>query len=238
MSQTLAQLTLGVRALLKDFDNPPEVDGPVQIYRSLVRNAQIFGEDARGPRIWATNYVTSVANSLGDLTFPVLTSTAYQAIEEIRDPENAKPLSRIRPEEIDWLRRGIRSGTSGQGDPIAYALWEDAANVVTLRWDRVPSRAIRYDVAYRGTVPELMTDSTAIDMAAPLLHALEAATAIDLYSSLSTDAKTRLGLPSTPADSRLLLEAWTRVRDSAIARERFRKDNMSGRPYGAGYVVS
>jgi len=132
MSQTLAQLAVGVRTLLKDFDQPPKAD-LVQMYRALVRNAQTMGEDARCARTWQTAAFSSVAGSLADLTFPAITNAAYQAIEEVFDPTNGRPVIRRSPEEIDWMRMGIIAGDSEIGDPKFDALWEDISSVVTLR---------------------------------------------------------------------------------------------------------
>lgn len=237
MSQTLLQLAVGVRALLKDFDQPPVVDGPVQIYRALVRNAQVMGEDAKCARTWQTSAFSCVANSLADVTLPAITNSAYQAIEEIRDPTNGRPLTRVSPEEIDWIRRGVVTGTSGQGDPISYALWEDSSSVVTLRWDRVPSRALPYDIAKRAVVPELYTDAAVIDFVAPMLRGVEAAAAVDLFSAMSSDMRQKLGLPPGGPDAVNLLNEWREISKTAVERERFRKGNISGRPYAAGYVV-
>jgi len=101
----------------------------------------------------------------------------------------------------------------------------------------VPVRAIAYNIAKRAVVPELYTDAAVIDFVAPMLHGVECAAAVDLYSAMAIDQRAALGLPASGQDAMNLLNDWRETAKTAVIRERARKDNMQGEAYALGWVV-
>lgn len=238
MSKTVAQITPNVRQMLNDVDPAMYAIDGTKLNQIIVRRAQLIAQEAGIAETWVTAAFTSTPGSLADVTLPTITNAIYQAVLEIWDPVNGRPLDKLTPPEINYLRRGIVSGVSGMGDPISFAIWPDTGDAVKLRFDRVPSRAIAYDLKRQAVVPELFTDAASIDFGSLLLRGLECDVAIEAYLSLPEDQRQRLKLPTSGPEARGLVESWQAVRRVAVLGERQRSDRLKGRPYGVGAVVS
>jgi hypothetical protein len=231
LSQTLAVTADKVRDLLNDNDKSNyAVATYFPLYRTIIAQAQQIAEKCRCGTTWTASAITSTAGSSADIS--LLSTYTYRAVTALRDTTYGKMLLRVSMDEVNQMRAGITSSTAAQGRPTHYAMWEDSAGLVWVRFNCVPSAAIAYDIAQSTVLPEGYTDATVLYLSPSLLRVVEHAAALELGMSMLPEEKQRLRL------NKDVFQNWQRYVSEGIILEWTRLANLSRRPYGVGAVVS
>ncbi len=222
MSQTIDTFAFNIRRMIGDTDMAhPVIDTPFTLIPAIVRNANLLANEAGVGTVWAASYFTSVAGSAADLVLPAVGSTIpFQSIIDVRDTARGHILDRKQRTEIDAMREGV----IGTGIPLAYALWEDAGQVATLRFECKPQGATAYDVCYRP-VPLYTNDpNTSLDFSPTMIAAVEYAVAAELA-------------PRMPGIPDKTIEGWLAKSAYAIKQEKVRQARMKRGPIFAGAMT-
>src|ERR1044071_9724925 len=133
--------------------------------------------------------------------------------------------------EINSMRTGIVAGSAGQGDPYAYALFEDETQVTKLRFGSVPGRVCSFDIERSALPATAYTDATVLPFVDSFLRVVEKATALELAAKQTQETLQRLGLNPS------VFPLWQKDVTEGITAEKLRMARTLRRPYGVGAVV-
>lgn len=230
MSQTYAAAALQIRRLIGDLDpGAYAFDTPFDLYGVLTPTMQQMAAKAGHGETWVLNAFSSTAGSLADVALP--SSVQYAQVREIRDTANGRTLAKLSPYEIEAWRQGITSANPGSGDPLAFTLYEDTAQVVYVRFNCVPQRVIAYDLL-RAVIPTTgYLDATTLPFTDEFITAICAATARRLVDRATEEQRARISIAAKA------LEDWERVEQEGVAIEKQRLQRIKGRPYGVGAIL-
>lgn len=228
MSETLATAAEGIRIDLRDTDPANYAVDTIELYRTIISNAQVLATRTGLGMAWATSAFTLIPGSLADYTLPV---GSYQRIAAIRIAATGLLLWKVGIDQIDVYRQGLIAGQTAGGDPSFFAMWEDASQLVNVRIDTVPSKARTVDVLRVLTPTTGYTDSTVLPFDDSFLSVVETASALELMQKMPQADRDRLGLNAEVSNN------WQQVIADGIVSERARLAGIRRAPYGVGSVV-
>jgi len=228
MSETLIQSAVNVRYLMRDRKAAQYAVDTPELYRCVISNAQRLAAECGHGAEWIAGIATLTVGSLADIT--LLTTVEYRMIGRLRIAETQWQLDKLSLNEINDLRIGLTSSSS-QGDPTAYAMWEDESQHVKIRLNTVPSTARTLDALRESVVPEAYTDATVLPFVSEFLRVIEKAAALELVAKLSMEEVQRIQLNLS------VLPQWKEDVERGMHEERRRKARLQRRGYGVGMMA-
>lgn len=230
MSETLATARQNVYYKLNDPGPSRRVDfglGSPRVDRVILDVAMRLGPRVGMGLVWTASQVTLTAGSLADYTLSAAT-TQFDRIIAARINATGETLERVSFLEVNGMREGLTS-TGSQGDPTAFALWEDATQIVNMRVNTVPiaSRTIDF---LRSTMPSrTVADATTLPFSDLMLSAVESEAAGVLLDGMPADKAAELRIDKAFAGT-LHGDAL-----SAMKQERERLDRLQRKGYAVGF---
>ena len=230
MSETLATAANNIRQKLHDTDpSRYAIDTPLTLYRIIIANAQRLASELNIGRYWISSAFTTSVNSTADYTLS--SSAKYLNVYQIRDTYFGRLLTQCSLGEIETARYGITTSNLRAGDPLFFAMWEDNTQVVNIRLDRVPTRAVAMDVEVSALPSSTYTDATVLPFGDNFLRTVEYAAALEAAAGFTEDDIKRLKLGGR------VLDLWASYVTEGRIAERKRLQQLSGHAVGVGAVV-
>ena len=228
MSQTVLTTHDDVRLLLGEDDPSNYAVESERVKLMIARRAQQIGARIGMGNAWVTSAFTLTAGSLADYTLPG--SLTYARVIALRIAATGQSMERMDFDLINRMREGLKSGDSASGDPRYYALWEDAAQLVNVRIERIPSEARAIDVL-RAVLPTgVYTDATAIPFSDLALAALEQDVALECWALMTDEQRAERHLGKEVA------QLWADTSKRAILDEIARLNRLKTSVRGVGVL--
>jgi len=230
VSATLSTTRQNVRYLLGDIRPSNYARSSQDLDRIILDKAVSLGSRVGLGLTWTASQVTLTAGSTADYTLSAAT-TQFDRIIAARINATGYTLRKVSFDHINSLREYLTSTTAGQGDPTAFALWEDATQVVNMRIDTVPSTARTIDFL-RSTLPsQTVADSTTLPFSDLFLRTVEKAAALEAGLKTTQDERDRIKLNPE------VFSKWQEDVERGLMDERARMAQIKAAPYGMGRIL-
>ena len=230
MSETLSVARRNVRQLLRDLNPTPFAFAGTEVDRALIASSLKVGSQIGLGFDWDTGVVTLTVGSTADYTLGAAT-TQWDRVILARIADTGETLEKVSVAEINEMREGLISTSGGGGDPSAFALWEDATQIVQMRIDTIPTAARTIDFLRSNMPSGTIADSTTLPFSDLGLRAVEFDAAAALAGKASQAILEKLGLG--PGAVQVFASNYM----DCMKEDRARRVNLTRRNYGVGRIL-
>ena len=227
MSSTLATERDTMRQMVHNTDSANYVFSDSDVNRTLVNQGlQLSAEVGQG-QTWVTSAFMLPTDG-SDAQLPSAAGEQYEQVLKLKLPATGRVLRPASLAEIEMMRQGLQGPS---GDPVYYALYEDATSKLFARFGNIPSQARQVDI-FRAILPTVgYTDGTAFPFSNLLLTAIRKAAGAELVAKTAPDKVAILALGPGAVGT------WLYDVKTLLELEARRQAQLERAGYGVGAII-